>query len=403
MNVLFLTIVSIDNLDEQSLYGDLLKTFRQHGHDVYAVTARERRKGSDTRLITSHGVTILKVATGNITKSKTLEKGIATLRVPRQFAKAIKTHLPNIRFDLIVYPTPPTTFYGLVGKLKRRHHAKTYLLLKDIFPQASVDLGALTKTGVKGPIYKYFKHTEKRTYLISDHIGCSTQGNVDYLIEHEPYLDKNIIEVNPNSLIPASESTFDRNEVLRKYELPSNEALFVYGGNLGIAQCIDFLVDCLKLNEKNPIGHFVIAGSGTDRAKLEQFFRAEKPLHATLLPMLGHRDFDELLSACDAGIVLLDPRFTVPNCPSRCLSYMQAFLPMVFATDDSCDFGITAEEHGFGLNGSSEDPREFMSLCAHIVRNDLNDMGRMGRDYFEKYCTAEITYETIMEHFDDQH
>ena len=197
MNILFLTIVSIPDIDEQSLYGDLLKTLKSHGHNVFVVTVREKRDGSATELKDSHGVQILSVATGNITKSGTIEKGLATLRLPYQFERAIDAFFSDISFDLVIYPTPPTTLYGLVKKIKRLHNASTYLLLKDIFPQTSVDLGVLSKTGIKGLIYKYFKHTEKQTYLVSDYIGCMTKGCVQYLLEHERYLSKDRIEVNP--------------------------------------------------------------------------------------------------------------------------------------------------------------------------------------------------------------
>lgn len=401
MNILFLTIVSIPDIDEQSLYGDLLKTLKSHGHNVFVVTVREKRDGSATELKDSHGVQILSVATGNITKSGTIEKGLATLRLPYQFERAIDAFFSDISFDLVIYPTPPTTLYGLVKKIKRLHNASTYLLLKDIFPQTSVDLGVLSKTGIKGLIYKYFKHTEKQTYLVSDYIGCMTKGCVQYLLEHERYLSKDRIEVNPNSLIPQPMRSVDPDAFLCKYGIPRKEKLFVYGGNLGVAQCIDFLISCLMLNEEAPTGHFVIAGSGTDREKLERMFRENRMKHATLLPQLMRQEFDDLLNVCDVGVVLLDPRFTIPNCPSRCLSYMQASLPMLFATDAACDFANTAVENGFGMKCSSDNPEAFMEKCRQIKLRDLKDMGAKARAYFQQNCSTEISYGKMVSHFDE--
>ena len=59
----------------------------------------------------------------------------------------------------------------LVEYFKKRDNAKTYLMLKDIFPQNAVDLGMMKTTGVKGLIYKYFRKQEKKLYAISDRIG----------------------------------------------------------------------------------------------------------------------------------------------------------------------------------------------------------------------------------------
>ena len=56
----------------------------------------------------------------------------------------------NVSFDLVIYTTPPITFVSAVNYLKKRDGAKTYLLLKDIFPQNAVDIGLMSKTGLKG-------------------------------------------------------------------------------------------------------------------------------------------------------------------------------------------------------------------------------------------------------------
>ena len=93
-------------------------------------------------------------------------------------------YFADIKFDLILYSTPPITFYKAIEYVKKRDGAKTYLLLKDIFPQNAVDLGMMSKTGLKGLIYKYFRKKEKKLYAISDKIGCMSQANVDYVLKH---------------------------------------------------------------------------------------------------------------------------------------------------------------------------------------------------------------------------
>lgn len=43
MNILFLTVVDFDNIDEQGIYTDLLREFVKQGHKVYVVSPVERR------------------------------------------------------------------------------------------------------------------------------------------------------------------------------------------------------------------------------------------------------------------------------------------------------------------------------------------------------------------------
>lgn len=401
IKLLFVSLGSLESFDQQGIYTDLLKVFRDHGHSVYAIGVRERRSGLPTEYVESDGIHVLRVSAGNIQKTNLLEKGLSTLALKSHLVKAVNKHLPDVDFDLVLFATPPTTISGFIEAVKERTGAKAYLLLKDIFPQNSLDLGLLSKKGIKGLAYRYFKLTERKTYACCDWIGCMSPANVDYLLTHEPQIDPRIIEVNPNSLIPRDMSLSDRSSFKEKYSLPDGVPVFVYGGNLGRPQNVPFLIEALKVNEERRAGYFAIAGNGTDRPLLEKWFESEKPKFAKLLPCLPRDEYDAMLVACDAGIVLLDHRFTIPNFPSRMLAYLQAGLPIVVATDEVCDMGAIAERHGFGVAVESEDPVSFVSACARLAGLDMRAMGERGRGYFVENCNAERSYELIMEHFND--
>src|SRR5690554_2949624 len=110
MNVLFLTLVRIDSVEDRGIYQDLLTCFRDEGHDVTIVTPVERRRKISTRFISRDGVSILQVKTFNITQTSSVEKGIGTLAIEYQYLYAIKKHLSTKKFDLVLYSTPPITF-----------------------------------------------------------------------------------------------------------------------------------------------------------------------------------------------------------------------------------------------------------------------------------------------------
>lgn len=87
----------------------------------------------------------------------------------------------GVKFDLILYSTPPITFTNVIKYVKRHNpKAMTYLMLKDIFPQNAVDIQMLSKTGLKGILYRWFRRKEKEMYRISDWIGCRAR-NVEYV------------------------------------------------------------------------------------------------------------------------------------------------------------------------------------------------------------------------------
>src|SRR5690606_18840570 len=114
MNVLFLTLFGINSIEDRGIYQDLLRKFRNEGHQLTIVTPVERRKGISTNFSTKEGVNILQVKTFNITKTNVIEKGIGTLAIEYQYLYAVKKHLYNKKFDLILYSTPPITFVKLI-------------------------------------------------------------------------------------------------------------------------------------------------------------------------------------------------------------------------------------------------------------------------------------------------
>ena len=142
MNIIFLTLARLTDIEKHGLYEYLMRKFRDEGHQVYIVCPSERRLRLETTLREISGVKMLYVKTLNIQKTNVVEKGLGTLLIERQYIKAIKKHLSGVSFDLITYSTPPITFTNVVKYLKKQNpQAISYLQLKDIFPQNAVDLG----------------------------------------------------------------------------------------------------------------------------------------------------------------------------------------------------------------------------------------------------------------------
>jgi hypothetical protein len=143
LKIIFLSLVHINTLEERGIYQDLLRQFVKSGHELTIVCPVERRTGLPTRLLQETGTTILHVRTLNVQKAPIWEKGLATISLNILLQRAIKKHLSAASFDLILYATPPITTTRLIRWLKQRDGAKSYLLLKDIFPQNAVDMGMI--------------------------------------------------------------------------------------------------------------------------------------------------------------------------------------------------------------------------------------------------------------------
>lgn len=397
MNVLFLTIGQMDGIENKGIYTDLLRQFRNNSDEVYTVSAYEKRKGLETTLTEDNGAHMLHVKIGNITKCNIIEKGISTVLIESQFIKAIKKYYKDIKFDLVIYSTPPITFVNAVKYVKKRDGAKTYLLLKDIFPQNAVDLGMMKKSGVKGLLYKYFRNKEKKLYAVSDKIGCMSQANADYVLKHNPEISAEKVEIFPNSIEVTNEklSPEQKAEIRQKFNIPTDKTVFIYGGNLGRPQDIPFIIECLKANADFDDRFFVICGTGTEYPKLKNYMDAEKPANVLLINGLPKNEYESFVGCCDIGLIFLDHRFTIPNFPSRLLSYMQKGMPVLACTDINTDIGKVITNGHFGWWCESNLIQNFSDTVKEAINSDIKTLGENAFKYLNENYTAEKTYEII--------
>lgn len=399
MNLLFITISHLSNINDSNIYTDLMRTFRDKGHQVYIVSPRERRYKISTGLNIQENVYLLGVKTLNIQKTNVIEKGIGTVLIEKQFNRAIKKYLKDIKFDLILYSTPPITITNVIKALKKRNpSAIYYLLLKDIFPQNAIDLGMLSKNSF---LYWYFKKKEDNIYKYSDYIGCMSPANVKYVIDNNSFVTKNKVEVAPNSIqISISKQVISRNEIRNKYSLPLDKPIFIYGGNLGKPQGIDFLIKCLNANKEREDCYFLVVGNGTEYKKFEKWYNEHKPNNTSLFKRLQKEDYDILVRSCDVGLIFLDHKFTIPNYPSRLLSYLENKMPIICATDVYTDIGTIAEENGYGFYCKSTNTEDFTLCINKFISNLLivKKMGENGYKYLIKNYLVENTYNIIASH-----
>lgn len=399
MKVLFLTIIGVKNVSERGLYNDLMRKFRDNGHDVYIACPTERRNKTNTNLRVQDSIHILSIRTLNFQKTNVIEKGLGSLMIGYQFLNAIKKYYAEVRFDVVIYATPPITFTDVIQYIKEKSQAMTYLLLKDIFPQNAVDLGMMKRHSM---IHNYFKRKEKLLYSISDHIGCMSPANIDFVKLHNPYLDTKVLEINPNSIEPLQSlaDVNERNALRSKYDIPKEATVLIYGGNLGKPQGISFLIDILSSNINRNNCFFVVVGSGTEFPTIQKWFEKVKPQNAILFRSMEKTEYDLLLQSCDVGLIFLDPRFTIPNFPSRLLSYMECKMPILAATDINTDVGKIIEENEFGFWAESGDINSFNGNLDKIVgnRDKIVEMGRKSYVFLMENYTVEESYKQIIKH-----
>ena len=279
------------------------------------------------------------------------------------------------------------------------HRAPLYLLLKDMWPQGSVDHKVIHKYSIA---WFYLRMHEKRIYRTADYVGCMSPMGVKYLLSENRFINASKVEVCPNSIRPSIGLMEVNHKIIRlKYHVPEGACVFIFSGNLSKGHGLEFLIEATRrLNDYSP-AFFLIGGSGTHFQFLENEYKKRPVKNVFLYKRLPAEDFEQIMQTSDVGLILLDNCYTVPQFPSRMLSYLDHAKPVLCAVNRGTDIGTIIEANNCGKTVMHGDMDSFIEAVKYFSENahERKQMGYNSRKLLEKEYTTAKGYEIIMDHF----
>lgn len=393
MKVIFLALAFPKMNNTKYLYFGLITEFHENGHDVTVVAPAYDPDITGVQI--ENGINVIRVKTLPLFNVGMIKKGIANIMLPHQYKKAIKRHNLELDYDLILMPTPPISLYGVAAWLKKKSGAKTYLILRDIFPQNAVDLGLMSQGGL---IHSYFRKKEKKLYAISDRIGCMSQGNITYILKHNPTLPAEKLHPLPNwsDIIPlASEDSVDE---LRKKEGFENAFIAIFGGNIGLPQKLENIVAlaeaCQDLNDVL----FLIMGKGNERKNIEELIAAKNLVNIQIRDGVPQEDYMKWVQMADIGLISLSENFTIPNIPSKSLSYFNSKTPILASIDMNTDYGQLLEDLNVGLWAEAGNTALLKQKFLMLYKDpeSRKTMGENGWNYMKNNLSSAHAYNKVI-------
>lgn len=390
MKILFISSQFPTEKKSSNIYTDLAESLMNQGHDVKVLVSEERKNIKKTIFSKERGLDVLRVKCGNIYEVGFVEKTLTFLTVSNKLIAALKKYWLDEKFDLILFSAPPVTFNKVVQWAMKKYNCSSYLMMKDIFPQNGVDIGLYTK---KHPAYIYFKWQANKLYKVSSKIGCMSPGNIEYLnkVENVP-LEK--LELFPNTVKIREHDKISKKEkslIRKKYGFTDNDVIAVFGGNFGRPQGLEFFLEVIEEYKKNKNVKFLLVGNGTEKEKIFSYIKDNKLDNAITHEYIPREDYEVLLASCDIGLIFLDNRFTIPNFPSKTLSYFECSLPIMAAIDKNTDYGMMLEKTQSGFHSLHGNIKQFKKQFDKLIKDDKLrvKMGKNGRKYFENECNVE--------------
>ena len=319
---------------------DLCLEFARQGHEISMMVASPELEES-FRIENWKGVQVVRLKTPKTKDTNYIRRTIGELLMPFFMLWHLRfSKLCNQKWDGIVWYSP-TIFLGLlVYMLKKNSNCKSYLIIRDIFPEWAVDMGLMGR----GLPYFFFKGIANFQYSVADVIGIQTPGNRVYFENWENNPSKNL-EILNNWL---AETPTQQCSITVSDTQLAGRKIFVYAGNMGIAQGMDILLELAdQLQSRQDIG-FLFVGRGSEVQKLRKETQKRKLENMLFFDEIDPDEISSLYDQCHVGLISLDSRHKSHNIPGKFLSYMQSGLPVLASVNDGNDLVALIESEKIG-------------------------------------------------------
>ena len=343
---------------------DLAQELLKMGHDPIVIVPVEKTNQS-IYIEKIDNIQILRIPTFKINNIGNIRRAFNEILLPLNMILGLKKNFFLIKsLDAVVWYSPTIFFGPLIKYIKKSSNCVSYLVLRDIFPEWALDLGILKKN----LIFYFLKMVANYQYSLADTIGVQTNSNLKYfndlLIKK-----KNKIEVLNNWLSPSidKKSSISINDTKLR-----DRKIFVYIGNMGVAQGIKILIelaDSLK-NRKN-IG-FVFVGRGSKLNELKDYVENKNLDNVLFFDEIDPDEISDLLKMCHIGLIALDPLHKSHNIPGKFLSYLQSGLPVLARVNSGTDLQKIIEKENLGSVCNGSEVNELKILAENLIENDTN-------------------------------
>jgi glycosyltransferase involved in cell wall biosynthesis len=223
---------------------------------------------------------------------------------------------------------------------------------------------------------------EHYQYQQADTIGIQSPNNVMYFKEHQPDI-KAKLEVLWNWARPLQAITKTPCSINVSQTAISGKVIFVYAGNIGVAQGMQALLQLMEnLKTILDVG-FLIVGRGSEAAQIRVAIAQKELNNCVVFDEISPFEIPGLFEQCDVGLMFLDRRHQTHNIPGKLVTYLQSGLPVLAAVNPGNDLLTMVPQYGIGEVYAGDDPKKF-TLLALALANQV----RHEKSAIEERCKA---------------
>ncbi len=232
------------------------------------------------------------------------------------FWKVIQEH----KYDVVILVSPPLTL-GLIGIfLKKLWKTKIIFNVKDLVPDAAIELHMLHNRIFINIMY----FIEKTIYHKSDAIASLGHGILKR-IENKGISREKLFYLPDGAdpyLLNSYQKTMTQNQFLLKNNI-KKDFLVLHSGNMGVKQGIDVVIKAAKILNNYPI-QFCIVGDGVMKNNLMNLAKQYKLNNILFLPLQPRDILADMYHAADICLLTQKKEVVDIVVPSKLISMMAA-------------------------------------------------------------------------------
>lgn len=340
---------------------DLSREFVRQGHQVTVMLPCSEQIEA-WRIEVIDGVRVLRLKAPRAKDIGYIRRTLSEFLMPF-FMKAnfLKSPLARECWSGVVWYAP-SIFHGpFANFLKKRNNCKAYLIIRDIFPEWAVDMGLMKRGGLP---HRIFQMVAKYQYSVADTIGVQTPGNLKYFARWTQKPNR-ALEVLQNWLgEPAKVTCSIRLDTTRV----AGRKIFVYAGNMGVAQGMDIVLDLAeRMQTRTDVG-FVLVGRGSEAVRLRHKAFTLGLDNTIFFDEIHPDEIPDLYGQCSVGIVALHPKHNSHNIPGKFITYMQNGLPVLANINTGNDLAQLIREEKVGVVCESNQVNELLQLTTLLLK-----------------------------------
>lgn len=286
------------------------------------------------------------------------------------------------RPDVIFVYSPPI-FLGVTATIASKLWRCPFVFwVNDLFPLAALSLGFMRK----GAMYQLacamarfiYRHAtrivvysmERMEELVAD--GAS-RDKIEY---HPLWIDTQVFKPDPEGAV----------EIRRHYGW-EEKFVVLYGGIIALAQGLDVVIESAKLLREVPEIHFVLVGSGMEKAKLVREAENQGLTNVEFIDYQPKERIPAFFSAADLLFAQLkEAPHRVGTVPEKILAYMACGRPVLVAAQEGAAKNLV-KEYDCGITVPPENPKALVQAILSIYsdRQQIELMGNKGRQAVESH------------------